>query len=125
MPPSNHACPLIIDWQATRQFEDLSLRTSQLGLDLAQQLEVWQLPSELLGAAADGPQDVASLKKEVEELKRLLRAANERIAYLESAGGADRAQQQISALRKQMLEKKAIQPAGAAGDPKSKACVIS
>ena len=90
---------------------------------------MWQLPSEMLGingGGGGGPQDVNSLKKEVEDLKRLLRAANERIAYLESANGVNRAQQQIATLRKQMQENR---PAGAARgapvDPKSKACVIS
>jgi len=61
----------------------------------------------------------------VEELKKLLRAANERIAYLESANGATRAQQQISALRKQMLDKSPENKTSANGDPKSKACIIS
>ena len=97
-----------------------------MGMDLTKQLEVWQLPSELLGAGGGGASDPASLKQEVEELKRLLRAANERIAYLESSNGANRAQQQISALRKQMLDKKGetIAPA-VGGQDKSKACVVS
>ena len=71
---------------------------------------------------ASGPQDAESLKKEVENLKQLLRAANERIQYLENTQGASRAQAQISALRKQMLEKKM---SGGAVNPNSKACVIS
>ena len=122
-----HKLQSIMTEEAARQFEDLALRTAQLGLDLTKQLEVWQLPSELLGISggSGGPQDAVSLKNEVEELKRLLRAANERIAYLESANGANRAQQQISALRQQMLQKKPAAKAGAPVDPKSKACVIS
>ena len=57
----------------------------------------------------------------------LLRAANERIAYLESSGGATRAQAQISALRKQMLDKKAEGLAKGGNvpiDAKSKACIV-
>jgi len=115
----------IMTEEAARQFEDLALKTATIGLDLTKQLELWQLPSELLGASAGGAQDAASLKKEVEELKKLLRAANERIAYLESANGATRAQQQISALRKQMLDKSPENKTSANGDPKSKACIIS
>ena len=121
----------IMSEEAGRQFEDLGLRAAQLGIDLVKQLEVWQLPSEMLGIAAaggGGPQDVNSLKKEVEELKRLLRAANERIAYLESANGVNRAQQQIATLRKQMQDNRGGGGGAARGvpvDPKSKACVIS
>merc|ERR1712159_719314 len=33
-----------------RQYEDLALRAMQLGFDIKQVLELWQLPSELLGA---------------------------------------------------------------------------
>ena len=46
----------------------------------------------------------------------------QRIQYLENTQGASRAQAQISALRKQMLEKKM---SGGAVNPNSKACVIS
>jgi len=110
--------------ECARQYEDLALRAAQLGLDIKQNLELWQLPSELLGMAS-GPQDAESLKKEVEELKRLLRAANERISYLESSAGATKAQQQIALMRKQMLENKGGANGVPQGDPKSKACIIS
>jgi len=113
--------------ECSRQYEDLSLRVAQLGLDIKQSLDVWQLPSELLGLANSGPQDVEGLKKEVENLRNLLRAANERIAYLETANGTNRAQGQIAALRKQMLEQKKANSYGAsaAAESNSKACVIS
>jgi len=114
--------------ECARQYEDLALRTAQLGLDIKQNLELWQLPSELLGSlSASGPQDVESLKKEVDNLKQLLRAANERIAYLESANGVNRAQGQIAALRKQMLDQKKANTynASRAEQANSKACVIS
>ena len=112
---------LLMVEECARQYEDLALRTAQMGIDIAKMLELQQLPSELLGVAS-GPQDAESLKKEVENLKQLLRAANERIQYLENTQGASRAQAQISALRKQMLEKKM---SGGAVNPNSKACVIS
>ena len=113
--------------ECARQYEDLALRAAQLGFDLNASLQMWQLPSELLGVGGGAvPEDVESLKKLVAELKGQLAAASERIVYLESANGANRARQQISVLRKQMLENKAKQGGGGGGvDPKSKACVIS
>ena len=99
----------------------IALKAATFGFDLTAAVQLWQLPSELLGAESGAPEDVASLKRQVAELKALLSAANERISYLESSSGANRAQQQISALRKQMIEKRQAQGM----DPKSKACVIS
>ena len=107
--------------ECSRQYDDLALKAATFGFDLTAAVQLWQLPSELLGAESGAPEDVASLKRQVAELKALLSAANERISYLESSSGANRAQQQISALRKQMIEKRQAQGM----DPKSKACVIS
>jgi hypothetical protein len=112
--------------ECARQYDDLALKAAPLGFDLAASLQLWQLPSELLGVGAGAPDDVESLKRQVAELKALLAAANERISYLESSNGANRAQQQISALRKQMLEKRQADAGKGGGvDPRSKACVIS
>ena len=112
--------------ECARQYDDLAIKAAPLGFDLAASVQLWQLPSELLGVAAGAAEDVESLKRQVAELKALLSAANERISYLESSNGANRAQQQISALRKQMLEKRQADATKGGGvDPRSKACVIS
>jgi len=113
--------------ECARQYEDLGLRAQAAGFDLGQALQMWQLPSELLGGGGEADESVDGLKKTVADLKAQLKAANERIRYLEGASGATRAQQQIQVLRKQMVDKKKAANGGApkAGDPKSKACVIS
>ena len=115
--------------ECARQYDDIALKAAPFGFDLTAALQLWQLPSELLGGAGGGADDIESLKRQVAELKALLGAANERISYLESSNGANRAQQQISMLRKQMVVKKDAGGGAAAKgggvDPKSKACIIS
>jgi len=110
--------------ECARQFEDLALRTAQLGLDIKQNLELWQLPSELVGAVSGGSNDAEGLKKELAGLKLQLKAAHERISYLESGYGTSRATQQIAMLRKAMVEKK--KNGNAVDDTRgSKVCLIS
>jgi len=110
--------------ECTRQYDDLALRMSQLGIDLNSQLQLWQLPSELLGSASGGgnADDPETLKKRLAELEKLYAQAQERIKWLEGTRDTTyRSQQQIAVLRRQMIEKKK----GGASDAQSKVCVIS
>jgi len=113
--------------ECARQYEDLALRATSKGFDLAASLQLWQLPSELLGTATSDGADEGDLKQQVAELKKQLAAAQERIKYLESSGGATRAAQQINVLRKEMVAKRKHAAASDSSEEggKSKACVIS
>jgi len=91
--------------ECNRQYSDLALRAAPLGFELEASLALWQLPSELLGA--EEPADVESLKRMNADLKQQLKAAKERIAYLEGATSASKAQRHLHELRKQMVAAKA------------------
>jgi len=115
-----------------RQFEDLALKAEPLGFDLGPSLALWTLPSEIIGGLEMGT-DKESLQKMVVQLKNELKAAKERIAYLESSTAASKAQRQIKELRYQIANKngsgagagsKANKNGSGAGAG-SKACIIS
>jgi hypothetical protein len=113
----NDALKQILIEECARQFDDLALRATPLGFDIAPSLALWQLPSELLGTV--DASDAEALKKQVADLKAQLKAAKERISYLEGASSATKASRQIAELRRQMVAKKAN------GDAHmSKACSI-
>jgi len=66
--------------EVARQSEDLMLRSAPLGLELGPVLEMWQLPSELLGGGGGAlPEDVAALQKLVGELKMQLADQHEQL----------------------------------------------
>jgi len=107
---------LILEEQ-TRQYEDLSLKAEPLGFDLAPSLALWTLPSEMVGGGLEaGGADKESLQKQVAALKLELKAAKERIAYLEGSSSVTAAAKRIRELHRD---------ARAAGGAQSKACVIS
>ena len=97
--------PQVLVEECNRQYSDLALRAAPLGFELEASLALWQLPSELLGA--EEPADIESLKRSNAELKQQLKAAKERIAYLEGASSASKAQRHLHELRKQMVAAKA------------------
>jgi len=107
--------------ECNRQYEDLALKAEPLGFDLAPSLALWTLPSEMLGGIDAMGTDKESLQKAVAQLKSELKAAKERIAYLEGATSVTKAQRQLRDLRVQLVQKRAAGQ-GANG---SKACVIS
>jgi len=113
---------LLVD-ECNRQYEDLALKAEPLGFDLAPSLALWTLPSEVLGGLEMMGADKESLQKMVNQLKLELKAAKERIAYLEGASSVSKAQKQIQRLRHEMLQRKAA--SGAPRADGSKACVIS
>ena len=113
---------LLVD-ECNRQYEALALKAEPLGFDLAPSLALWTLPSEVLGGLEMMGADKESLQKMVNQLKLELKAAKERIAYLEGASSVSKAQKQIQRLRHEMLQRKAA--GGAPRADGSKACVIS
>ena len=82
--------------EVTRQYEVLGLRATPMGLDIGESLEMWLLPSDLLGTGGgEVPEDVEALKKLVGELRLQLQARNKeldqakkRIAELEAGAKA-------------------------------------
>ena len=112
--------------EEARQKDDLAIKMAPLGFDIAAQLQLSQLPSDLLGGGGGGGGGEDALRKEIADLRAKLEAANDRIAYLEGGMGATKAAQQINELRKRMVQAKAMRgPLVAGEDPKSKACVVS
>ena len=109
--------------ECNRQYEDLALKAEPLGFDLGPSLALWTLPSEILGATDTVGTDKESLQKALAACKAELKAAKERIAYLEGATSVSKASRQIRELRNQMAEKKAR--GGKPVPDGSKACIIS